>query len=124
MPFQVLLSLWSVTSYLCIDKIPKVAKTKFSKPKRYSLSKLRLLRPPKTAHLKMPPHFYVTMWGDLQNSMYTPKCIRKERRQNYYSRCSIVAAAGAVSWRWCVFIVKAKVLCLCFQKRTQLQISG
>ncbi len=42
MRFQVLLSLWSVTSCLCIDKIPEVAKTKVSKPKRYSLSKLRL----------------------------------------------------------------------------------
>ncbi len=38
MRFQVLLSLWSVTSWLCIDKIPEVAKTKVSKPKRYSLS--------------------------------------------------------------------------------------
>ncbi len=38
-------SLWSVTSGLCIDNIPEVAKTKVSKPKRYSLSKLRLCRP-------------------------------------------------------------------------------
>ncbi len=30
------------TSCLCIDKIPEVAKTKVSNPKRYSLSKLRL----------------------------------------------------------------------------------
>ncbi len=36
MRFQVFLSLWSVTSCSCIDKIPKVAKTKVSKPKRYS----------------------------------------------------------------------------------------
>ncbi len=42
MRFQVFLSLWSVTSWLCIDKIPEVAKTKVSKPKRYSLSKLIL----------------------------------------------------------------------------------
>ncbi len=39
MRVQALLSLWSVTS---IDKIPEVAKTKVSKPKRYLLSKLRL----------------------------------------------------------------------------------
>ncbi len=38
------LSLWSVTSCLCIDKIPEVAKTKVSKPKRYSLSKLPPLK--------------------------------------------------------------------------------
>ncbi len=31
---------------LCIDKIPEVAKTKVSKPKRYSLSKLRLCHTP------------------------------------------------------------------------------
>ncbi len=47
MQFYALLSLLSVTSSLCIDKIPEVAKTKVSKPKRYSLSKLRL----KHAHL-------------------------------------------------------------------------
>ncbi len=34
-------SLWRVTSWLCIDKIPEVSKTKVSKPKRYSL-KFRL----------------------------------------------------------------------------------
>ncbi len=39
MQFQVFLSLWSVTSWLCIDKIPEVAKTKVSKPKRYSQTK-------------------------------------------------------------------------------------
>ncbi len=33
MRFQVFLSLWSVTSCSCIDKIPEVAKTKVSKPK-------------------------------------------------------------------------------------------
>ncbi len=37
MRFQVFLSLWSVTSCSCIDKIPEVANTKVSKPKRYSL---------------------------------------------------------------------------------------
>ncbi len=37
------LSLWRVTSCLCIDKIPEVANTKVSKPKRYSLSKLKRL---------------------------------------------------------------------------------
>ncbi len=37
MRFQVLLSLWSVTSCSCIDEIPEVAKTKVSKPKIYYL---------------------------------------------------------------------------------------
>ncbi len=37
-----------------IDKIPDVAKTKVSKPKRYSLSKLRLCHAPKTAHSDTP----------------------------------------------------------------------
>ncbi len=37
MRFQVFLSLLSVTSCLCIDKIPEVARTKVSKPKRFSL---------------------------------------------------------------------------------------
>ncbi len=46
MRFQVLLYLWSVTRGLCLDKIPEVAKTKVSKPKRYSLSNLRLCHAP------------------------------------------------------------------------------
>ncbi len=50
MRFQVFLSLWK----LCIDKIPEAAKTKVSKLKRYSLSKLRLVHAPKTTHLNTP----------------------------------------------------------------------
>ncbi len=68
MRFQVFLSLWSVTSCLFIDKIPEVAKTKVSKPKRYSLSKLRLPCTPKTAHSNTPPHVYVMMWKYLHNA--------------------------------------------------------
>ncbi len=48
MQYPVFLSLWNVTSCLCIDEIPEVAKTKVSKPKRYSWQKLRLDH----AHLK------------------------------------------------------------------------
>ncbi len=61
---------------LCIDKIPEVAKTKVSKPKRYSLSKLRLCHAPlKQAHSNMPPHVYVTMWKYLRNAdqMFTQR---------------------------------------------------
>ncbi len=46
MRFHFFLSLWSVTSCLCIDKIPEVAKTKVSKPNKYSLSKLRFCHAP------------------------------------------------------------------------------
>ncbi len=42
MRFLSFLSLWTITCWLWINKIPEVAKTKTSKPKRYSLSKLRL----------------------------------------------------------------------------------
>ncbi len=93
MRFKVFLSLWSVTSCLCIDKIPEVAKTKVSKPEIF-LKVKTLPRTPKMAHSNTSPHVYVTMWGDLQ----TPhKCIRKERRRDFYFRCSIVAATGAMS---------------------------
>ncbi len=37
-----------------------------------------------------------------------PEGIRNERRSNFYSGCSIVAAAGAVSWRCCVSLWKWK----------------
>ncbi len=35
-----------------------------------------------------------------------PKCISKERRRNYYSRCSIIAATSIMSWRCCVSLWK------------------
>ncbi len=75
MRFQVFLSLWSATSGLCKDKIPEVAKTKVSKPKRYSLSKLRLPCPPKTGHSNTPPHVHATMWKYLHNAakMFTQR---------------------------------------------------
>ncbi len=44
------------------------------------------------AHSNTPPHVHVTVWDDLKN---TAQRYTNERRQNYYSRCSTVAAAGA-----------------------------
>ncbi len=89
MRFQVLLSLWSVTSWLCIDKIPEVAKTKVSKPKRYSLSKLRLCH----ASLKhlIQKHICVML----------PKCSREERRSGFSNHSSVDAV---MSGRSCVFL--------------------
>ncbi len=82
MRFQVLLSLWSVTSWLCIDKIPEVAKTKVSKPKRYSLSMFlynslskTLPRPPKTAHSNTSPHKYLLLTVQMQ-SFACRVCVR------------------------------------------------
>ncbi len=37
-----------------------------------------------------------------------PKCICKERGLDFYSHCSIVAAARAMSWRRCVSLWKRK----------------
>ncbi len=48
-------AMWSVTSWLCIDEIPEVAKNKVSKPKRYSLSKLRFCHPLLKRLIKTPP---------------------------------------------------------------------
>ncbi len=81
--FQVFLCLWSVTSCLYSDKIHKVAKTKVSNPKRYSLSKLRLVH----SFLKRL-HKSTSLCGKI--CITPPKCLRKERRRNFYSRCSIV----------------------------------
>ncbi len=103
MRFQVFLSLWSVTSWLCIDKIPEVAKTEVSKPKRYSLSKSRLCQAPlKTSTSNTPPHVYVTMLKYLCNAA---KMSRKERRRGFSDRSSVDAA---VSGRLCVFLYESK----------------
>ncbi len=97
--FQVFLSLWSVTSCLCIDMIPEVAKTKVEKQKRYSLSKLRLVHAPLKWLIQTCPHMSMSWCGEI--FITPPKCLRKERGRDFYSRCSNVAAAGAMSWRRC-----------------------
>ncbi len=50
MQFQVLLSLWSVISCLCIDKIPEVAKTTVSKPEIFFIKVKTLPCPPETVY--------------------------------------------------------------------------
>ncbi len=96
-------------TFYSLDKIPDVSKTKVSNPKRYSLSKLRLDH----AHLKQliqtRTHMSTSLCGVIYKTL--PKCLRKERGRDFYSRCSIVAATGTMSWRRC-FIVKEKRLCL------------
>ncbi len=69
MRFQVLFSLWSVTSRLCIDKIPEPANTKVSKPKRYSLLKLRLCHTPLKQLIQTRPHMSTSWCGNI--------CIRR-----------------------------------------------
>ncbi len=88
MRFQVLLSLWSVTSRLCIDKIPEAANTKVSKPKRYSLSKLRLCHAPLKQLIQTRPH------------MSTSRCGNIYIRRGFSNRSSVDTA---VSGRHCVF---------------------
>ncbi len=89
--FLVLFSLWSVTS--CIDKIPEVAKTKVSKPKRYSLSKLRLVHAPLKQLIQTRPHMSTSRCGNI--------CIR----HGFSNRSSVDAA---VSGRSGVFLVESK----------------
>ncbi len=65
MLFQVFHSLWSVTSCLCIGKIHKVTKTKVSKPKRYSLSKLRHCHAPLKRLIQTHPHMSMSQCGNV-----------------------------------------------------------
>ncbi len=121
MRFQVLLSLWSVTSCLCIDKIPEVAKTKVSKLKRYSLSKLKLCHAP------------------LKRLIQTrPTCLRHnvgrfaKHRPNVYAMkeggAIILAVVLLLPPASCpgdaVFRCERETTLFGIQKRTQLEISG
>ncbi len=56
-------------------------------------------RLPKTPHSNTP---HKSMSLCCKICMTPPRCIRKQRRHNFYSRCSIVAAT-AMAWRCCVF---------------------
>ncbi len=92
MRFQVLLSLWSVTSCLFIDKIPEVAKTKVSKREILFIRVKILLRPLKRL-IETRPHMSTSRCGDI--------CVRRG-----FSNCSSVDAA--VSGRSCVSRQKQK----------------
>ncbi len=72
MRFQVFLSLWSVTSCLCIDKIPEVAKTKVSKPEIFFI-KVKTL--PRIIQTRL--HMSMSQYGHI--CIMPPKCSRKER---------------------------------------------
>ncbi len=105
-------SLRGVTSWLCIDKIPEVAKTKVSNPRRYSLLKV------KTPYLNTPPHVYVTVWEDLQNT--AQMCIKERGRTFILAVVLLVPPAPCPGDA--VFRCERETT-LCFQKTTQLEIS-
>ncbi len=68
MRFQVLLSLWSVTSWLCIDKIPEVAKTKVSNQRDilyqcfFIILYQRLCHAPLKRLIQTRPHISICYW--------------------------------------------------------------
>ncbi len=101
MRFQVFLSLWSVTSCSCIDKIPEVAKTKVSKPKRYPLSKLRLCHTPLNRLIQTRPHMSTSRCGNI--------CVRR----GFSNRSSVEAA---MTGRSCVFLGESKSTLFGLQK--------
>ncbi len=113
--FQVLLSLWGVTSWLCVDKIPEVTKTKVSKPKRYSLSKLRLVHVPLKRLIQTPPH--ITRWEDLHNTAQT--YTQKKEGMIFILAVDLLLPPALCPGD----AVKEKLLSLGFQKRTHLEIT-
>ncbi len=102
--FQIFLSLWSVKSWLCIDEIPEIAKTKVSKSKRYSLSKFRLCHAPPKQLIQIRPHMSTSRWGNICET--PPKGSRKERRHVFNKQSS---AEAAMSGRHCVFLCGSKI---------------
>ncbi len=117
MRFQVFPSLWSVSSGLCIDKTPEVAKNKVSKPKRYSLSKLRFCPAPLKRLMQTRPHMSTSLCGNI--CIMQPKCSRKERGRGF-SNCSSVEAA--MTGRRCMFLGKSKSTLFGLQKVMHLGI--
>ncbi len=91
------LSLCRVKSWLCIDEIPEAAKTKVSKPKRYSLSKLRLVHALLKRLIQTRPHMSMSQCGEI--CITPPTFICQERRRSYYSGCSVIACPGDAVFR-------------------------
>ncbi len=91
----ILLFLWISTSCLCIDKVPWVADFSLKTKEIFFIKVKTLPRPPKTPNLNNLPPTSTSWCGEICKIL--PKCIRKEKRWNYYSRCSF-----DMSWRRCV----------------------
>ncbi len=96
-------SLWSIIGLLCIDKIPEVAKTELSIPKRYSLSKSWHCQAPLKTSTSNTPPMSTSRCGNI--CVMPPKCSRKERRRGFSDRSSVDAA---VSGRLCVLLYESK----------------
>ncbi len=113
---------WSVTSWLCIDEIPEVATTKVSKPKRYSLSKLRLcqngsFKRPLKRLIQTRPHMSTSRCGNI--CVMPPKCSAK--KEGVVSVTTVVLMQSCQGEAVC-FYVKAKALYLAFWKEMHLGI--
>ncbi len=90
MRFQVVISLWRVTSCSCIDKIPEVAKTKVSNPKEIFFIKVKTLPRPlkRLIQTLIQTHVYVTMWTYLHNAA---QMFMQKRRRGFSNRSSVGA---------------------------------
>ncbi len=102
------ISLWRVTS---IDKIPEVTKTKVSKTKRYSLSKLRLVHALLKQLIQTLPHMSRSRSGKICITRLNV-CVMKEG--------GAIILALVLFWRRC----ERETTLFGIQKRTRLEISG
>ncbi len=117
MRFQVLRSLWSVISCLCIDKIPEVLRL----TKEIFFIKVKICpHASKAAHSNMPPrlHHCVGRFAKHRPNVYAMK------EGGTFSLAVVLLLPPPCPEDAVCFVVKAKVLCLGFQMRTQLEISG
>ncbi len=73
------------------------------KPKRYSLSKLRLCHVPLKRLIQTCPHILTSGYGNI--CVMSPKCSHKERRHGFSNRSSVEAD---MSGRSCVFLCESK----------------
>uniref|UniRef100_A0A671L420 AIG1-type G domain-containing protein n=1 Tax=Sinocyclocheilus anshuiensis TaxID=1608454 RepID=A0A671L420_9TELE len=76
---------------------------RISKPKRYSLSKLRLCHVPLKRLVLTRPHISTSLCGNI--CIMPPKCARKERRRGFSNAVSVEAA---MSGRRCVILGESK----------------
>ncbi len=71
---------------------------KVSKPKRYSLSKLRLVHAPLKRLIQTHPHMSTSQCGNI--CIMPPKCSRKERRRSFHS-CQVRVLYATLGFFFC-----------------------
>lgn len=107
--------------FLCVCVCSCLCMLQSLKPKEILFVKVKA-QPhlPKTLHSNMPRQIYIGLWGQI----HCPNVYAKKEAVTFILVVVLSPPVSLCCGDTVFFIAKAKLLCLAFQKRTQLENSG